>query len=195
MRKAVLGGFFAAILMIAPASAQNLTTFLGGSNLEPLAQSPLILNLEAQTTSKVAQPNVNAFNDFFLINGPGRLVVNFNGALQNKGQVKIPGWIGVAQYTNHEIWFDLQFGFELVKARFGIPNAMAAHVVIYQTLNTGQLVYDYAVQPSPSSNRCQEYLFTPIVMGFQQGLPTSCYWTLGGFGPHMRAASAGRVGR
>lgn len=193
MRKAILGGLFAATLMIAPASAQNLTLFFHTANLQPLAQTPTILNLEAQSLSKTAQPDVNAFNDFFLINGNGKLVVNFNGALRSKGQVRIPGWIGVAQYYNDEIDFDLQWGFDLVKARFGLGDAKAAHVVVYQTINTNQLVYDYAVESRPGS--CQEYLFTPIVMGFQQGLVTRCYWTLQGFGPRASAASAGRVGR
>ena len=42
-----------------------------------------------------AQADVNAFNDFYLINGIGKLKVRFNGQLQNLGQVALPGWLGV----------------------------------------------------------------------------------------------------
>lgn len=192
MLKALLGGLFAAFLMAAPASAQTLTFFLGTANLEPLAHTPTVLNIEAQSATKTPQFNVNLFDDFFLINGNGKLVVNFNYALANKGQKQLPGWIGVAQYSNHEIlMFDLQFGFELVKTHFNIPNAQAAHVVIYKTLNTGQLVYDYAVPLAPHANRCQEYLFTPAGWGYQLGMQTSCYWSLGSFGPSARLGTAG----
>ena len=94
MRKALLLGAVLSMLAIAPASAQSLTQFLQSANLDPLAQSPKILNLEAQSSSKTAQADVNAFDDFFLINGPGKLVVNFDKQLQNKGEVPIRGWIG-----------------------------------------------------------------------------------------------------
>lgn len=56
--------------------------------------------------------DVNAFNDFYLINGIGKLKVRFNSQLQNLGQVALPRWLGVAQYSNHEILYDLQLGFQ-----------------------------------------------------------------------------------
>ena len=97
MRKVVLLGAVASMLAIAPASAQSLTQFLQSANLDPLAQSPKVLNLEAQSSSKTAQADVNAFDDFFLINGPGKLVVDIlDKQLQKKGDVPIRGWIGVA---------------------------------------------------------------------------------------------------
>lgn len=194
MRKTLLYGVFAATLAAAPASAQSLTDFFKNSNLDPLAQSPRILDLEGQSTTKKAQGDVNAFDDFFLINGPGKLVVNFDKSLQNKGQVTIPGWIGVAQYSNHDISADLQDGFKQVAAHFKLANAQAAHVVVYKTLNTQQLVYDYAVQPTPTAQRCQEYLFTPASGGFQRGLMTSCFWTLQGF-RRPAATAAGKPGK
>jgi hypothetical protein len=194
MRKALLFGLAASIWATAPASAQSLTDFFKNANLDPLAQSPMVLNLEAQSASKTAQADVNAFDDFFLINGPGKLVVNFSKTLQNKGQVSIPGWIGVAQYSNHDISADLQEGFQKVKANFHMPNAKAGHVTVYKTINTQQFVYDYAVQPTPKSTQCQEYLFTPATGGFQRGLMTSCIWTLKGFG-RPGAASSGKVGK
>jgi hypothetical protein len=189
MRKALLFSLAASVLAVTPASAQSLTLFLNTAFLDPLAQSPLVLNLTAQTANKVAQADVNVFNDFFLINGPGKLRVNFNRLLQNKGQVPLPGWIGVAQYTNHEILFDLQDGFQRVKANYKIPNARAGHVTVYKTINTGQLVYDYAVQVA--ANVCQEHLFTPVTGGFQLGFRVRCFETLG----TSRAATAGRAGR
>jgi hypothetical protein len=98
--------------------------------------------------------------------------------LQNKGQVNLPGWIGVAQYSNHDISADIQDGFEKVKARYHMPAANAGHVTVYKTLNTGQLVYDYAVQRTSGAARCQEYLFTPATGGFQLGLQTACFTML-----------------
>ena len=190
MRKAFWLGMFASMLAIAPASAQSLTFFFNTAYLDPLAQSPLLLNLTAQSSSKVAQADVNAFDDYFLINGPGKLRVNFNAMLQNKGQVALPGWIGVARYSNHEILYDLQVGFQQVKANYNMPNARAGRVTIYKTLNTGQLVYDYAVQISPTL--CQEYLFTPITQGFQLGYRVSCFQTLRAMRGGM---AAGRLGR
>ncbi|MEA2839009.1 MAG: hypothetical protein QOF41_339 [Methylobacteriaceae bacterium] len=189
--RALLLGAAAATLAFAPANAQSLTGFFRGANLDPLAQSPAVLNLTAQSASKMAGGDVNAFNDFFLINGPGKLMVNFDGQLQNKGQVNLPGWIGVAQYSNHDISADIQEGFEKVKARYHMPGAKAGHVTVYKTINTQQLVYDYAVQRTPGSPRCQEYLFTPATGGFQLGMQTACFTTLR---TSMRS-TAGRPGR
>jgi len=193
MRKALLLGVVAATLAIAPASAQSLTQFFQSANLDPLAHSPMLLNLEAQSASKTAQPDVNAFDDFFLINGPGKLVVNFDKQLQNKGDVPLPGWIGVAQYSNHAITADLQEGFEKVKAHYKMPNAKAGHVTVYKTLNTGQLVYDYAVQRTPGAPSCQEYLFTPSTGGFQLGMQTGCYWSLQNFRPRTASGKLSRT--
>jgi hypothetical protein len=189
MRKALLLGIAASVLAVAPASAQSLTFFFNTAWLDPLAQSPLILNLSAQSSSKIPQADVNLFNDFYLINGPGKLRVHFNGQLQNLGQVPLPGWIGVAQYSNHEIYYDLQYGFEQVRARYNIPGARAGNVTVYKTLNTGQLVYDYAVfQRAP--NICREYLFTPATGGTQLGFQVNCFKSLGSV-----RSTAGRLGR
>lgn len=189
MRKILLSVITASVLATAPAKAQSLTFFFLTAYLDPLAQSPLLLNLSAQPSSRVAQADVNAFDDFYLINGPGKLRVHFDHDLQNKGQVSLPGWIGVAQYSNHEIFYDLQYGFQQVKANYNIPNARAGRVTIYKTLNTGQLVYDYAVQLT--ATRCQEYLFTPITGGFQKGFVVNCFQTLRGGRTSMAAGRSG----
>lgn len=193
MRK-IFFGIMALMLASAPASAQSLTDFFTNANLNALAQTPQVLNLEAQSANKTAQSDVNVFDDFFLINGTGKLVVNFDKALQNKGQIAIQGWIGVARFSNHDISADLQDGFTQVASHFHIANAKAAHVVVYKTLNTQQLVYDYASQAAPTAQRCQEYLFTPETKGFARGRMTNCFWMLQGFkrpGP----LSSGRLGR
>ena len=193
MRKALLYGIVAATLAAGPASAQSLTDFFKYAPLEILAQSPTLLNLEAQSSSKTAQSDVNVFDDYFLINGPAKLVVNFNRLLMNKGQVPIPGWIGVAQYSNHEISADLQDGLQKVLAHYHMPSVKAANVVIYKTLNTGQLVYDYSLQANPAAQYCREFLFTPATEGFQLGLMSKCFWTLEGFRPPP--TKAGRLAR
>jgi len=177
MRRAFLLGLVACMLTAVPARAQSLTFFFNTSWLDPLAQTPLVMNLVAQSSQRVALPDVNAFDDFFLINGVGKLRVNFNGQLQNKGQVPLPGWVGAAPYSNHEIFYDLQTGFERVKANYNMPNARAGYVVVYKNVQNSQLVYDYAVQIGPRT--CQEYLFTPVTGGFQLGMRVNCFQTLG----------------
>ena len=182
MRNALLYGLFAATIVTAPAQAQSLTDFFRSANLDPLAKGSTVLNLEAQSSSKTPQSDVNVFDDYFLIAGdcqrPPASVVNFDRQLQNKGEKTIGCWIGVAQYSNHAISADLQDGFQKVIANYKMPNAKAAHVAIYKTLNTGQLVYDYAI---PRGARCQEYLYVPATGDFQLGMSTSCYWTVQGF--------------
>ena len=169
-------------LTVAGARAETLTQFLSGINLTPLAKGPMVLNLEAQSTTKTPQDDVNKFDDFFLINGMGKFVVNFDHALANKGQVAIPGWMGVAPYINHAITADIQDGWTAVKAHFKLTMGLG-HVTVYRTLNTGQLVYDYAVLTSPDAASCQEYLYTPARMTFQKGLVAGCYWVLEQFHP------------
>ncbi len=166
----------AMIFAVTPAHAQWLTFFFNTANLDPLAQSPQVRILAGQSASRIPQADVNAFDDFFLINGPGKLEVSFNGALQNKGQKALPYWAGNTAYSNHEIWYDLQLGFSQVKARYNLPNARAGNVTVYKTLNTNQIVYSYAVSLTPTV--CQQYLFTPSTGAFQIGMRASCYWTL-----------------
>ena len=181
MWKQLLLAALALSLAIAPASAQsfnlfNTTLFFNTANLTPLAHSPTVRILAAQSASKTPQADVNAFDDFFLINGQGKLKVHFNAKLQNKGQKALPYWAGVTAYSNHDIVFDLQLGFLLVKAKYNLPNALAGNVTVYKTINTQQIVYSYAV--SLSQNLCQQYLYTPVTGGFQTGLRASCYWSL-----------------
>jgi len=171
--------FFVAIIIlmaVAPAHAQSLTFFFNTTNLEPLAQSPQLRILAGQSSNKIPQADVNAFDDFFLINGPGKLEVNFNGQLQNKGQKPLPYWAGNTAYSNHEILYDLQAGFSQVKAKYNIPNARAGNVTVYKTLLTKQIVYSYAV--SLSRTICQQYLFTPATGGLQIGMRAGCFWSL-----------------
>ena len=107
--------------------------------------------------------------------------MNFNKSLQNKGQVTIPGWIGVARYSNHAIAADLQAGLLAVIAHFNLVNATAANVVVYKTINTSQIVYDYSIPIRSTPSICQEYLFTPSTHGFQLGMAGACYWSLARF--------------
>jgi hypothetical protein len=195
MQKTLLATAAVSVLALAcgGASAQSnsLTTFFSSSNLAPLSQTATVLNLEAQMADGSGQQDVNSFNQFFLINGTGKLVVQFNGSLANQGQKVLPGWMGVAQYSNHTISSDIQAGWQAVKAKFSLTNAVGG-VVIYKTLNTAQLVYDYRVQVSPGSSVCQEYLYTPANSGFQMGVKTNCTWSLSSF-PGAMMGSTGKA--
>ena len=183
MRQALL--YAAAILAVEPASAQSLTGFLGSSNLKPLAQSPNVLDLAAQSSTHTPQANINAFDQFFLINGTGERVVEFDKHLGNHGQMAIPRWVGVKPYSNDEIWFDLVLGLEQIRIYYSIPSAKAASVVVFKTVNTDRLMYDYVIQQSPDSQVCQEYLFAPATFDKQTGLRTACFWTLQQFEPPL----------
>jgi hypothetical protein len=177
MRKQLLLAVVALLLAAAPVRAQSLTLFLNNANLAPLAKSPQLRILAAQPASRIPQADVNAFDDFFLINGPGKLKVRFNGQLKSLGQKALPYWAGNTPYSNHDIFFDLQVGFALVKAHFNISNALAGNVTVYKTLNTNEIVYSYAVT-SRTPTVCQQYLFTPAKGVFQLGMHASCYWSL-----------------
>jgi hypothetical protein len=176
MRKRLWLVALALLLTAAPARAQSLTLFFNNANLVPLAKSPQLRILAGQPANKMPQADVNAFDDFYLINGPGKLKVHFNAQLRNLGMKALPYWAGNSPYSNHDIFFDLQVGFTLVKAHFNIPNALAGNVTVYKTTNTNEIVYSYAV--SVSRTVCQQYLFTPATGGFQRGMQASCYWSL-----------------
>lgn len=179
MRKLLMLSVAAMLVAVSPVYAQSLTFFFKTAYLEPLAQTPTVLNLAAQSSRKVPQADLNAFDDYFLINGNGRLKVNFNRQLQNKGQVDLPGWVGVAPFNNFAISYDLQSGFERVKEHFGMPTARAARVTVYRTFNTGQLVYDYAVPNLPTTgSSCREYLFSPDSGQIELGMTVTCYMTI-----------------
>jgi hypothetical protein len=188
MRKHLLLAAVAILLHAAPASAQNLTFFLSSAYLDGLAQSPTIRILAAQSKAHIPMADVNAFDDFYLINGPGMLQVHFNYGLQNLGQKPLPGWFGQSPYSNHQIFVDIQIGFTLVKAKFGIPNARAGNVTVYKTTNTNEIIYSYAVSLTPTV--CQQYLYTPSTGNMQLGLRASCYWSLINA---RRAAPRGRM--
>ena len=113
--------------------------------------------------------------------------MHFNRQLQNLGQLSLRHWVGVAQYSNSDMTYDLQSGFDQVKTAYKMPAARAGHVTVYKTINTGQLVYDYAVQKTKTM--CREYLFTPATGGIQFGFVVPCFQSL------VVRGSAGRPGR
>jgi hypothetical protein len=171
----------------AQAQSQSLIRFFGTANLEPLAGTPTLLNLGAQMDHRTVEQDVNKFDDFMLINGTGKKRVMFNRHLMNTGSITLGSWIGVAPFDKSEVRFDIQAGWEAVKAKYGLTNGVA-HVIIYKTLNTSRIVYDYAVPIGRSDMECQEYLFTPN-SGFQLGLKTGCW--IGLSTTYSRRTSAG----
>jgi hypothetical protein len=187
--------FLAAVAALALASGAanaqssfSLTEFFKTSNLQPLAGTPMLLNLGAQMDHRTFQQDVNNFDDFMLINGTGKKRVVFNRHLMNQGGITLGSWIGVAQFDNHAITADLQEGWQAVKAKYNLTSPVA-HVIVYKTLNTSELVYDYAVQLGTSDMNCQEYLYTPSTKNFQTGLKTMCW--IGLSTTYSRRTSAG----
>jgi hypothetical protein len=188
--KMLLAAAAAAALTAGTAEAQgfSLTDFFKTSNLQPLAGTPMLLNLGAQMDHRTFQQDVNNFDDFMLIDGTGKKRVVFNRHLMNQGTMTLGGWMGVAQFDNHTISSDLQAGWQAVKAKYSLTNGVA-HVIVYKTINTSQLVYDYAVQLGSSGMDCQEYLYTPATGGFQLGMRTGCW--IGLSTTYSRKTSAG----
>lgn len=197
MRRSVLLWVLVCVLSAGAAQAQfNLTEFFRDSDLEPLAHTKEVLLLVAQSADGAPGEDVNNFDDFFLINGVGRLVVEFNRELEKKGQTEIPGWIGVADYLQTEIPADkdIQAGFLLTREHFDLGDAPAGHVSVYKTINTQEIVYDYAVVQYAQEPRCQEYLYTPQTGDFQEGLQVSCRFSLSNFSSAEVISSGGKVG-
>ncbi|MBV8978558.1 MAG: hypothetical protein JO261_04425 [Alphaproteobacteria bacterium] len=172
----------------ADAQGFSLTQFFATSNLEPLSGTPTMLNLGAQMDHRTFQQDVNNFDDFMLIDGTGKKRVMFNRHLMKQGSMALGSWVGVAQFDNHSITADLQAGWQAVKAKYSLTTGLA-HVIVYKTLNTSQLVYDYAVQLGNSDMNCQEYLYTPATGAFQPGFRTGCW--IGMSTANSRKTSAG----
>ncbi|HEX3673069.1 MAG TPA: hypothetical protein VHU87_02245 [Rhizomicrobium sp.] len=183
----------AAALFLAPCAANaqsgfSLTHFFSTSNLQPLAGTPMVLNLAAEMAHRTFQGDVNSFDDFMLISGNGKKRVFFNRHLMNQGGITMGNWLGVAPFDNHAITSDLQAGWQAVKAKYNLTSGVA-HVIVYKTLNTSQLVYDYAAPIGGSDMNCQEYLYTPATGDFQTGMKTMCW--IGLSTTYSRRTSAG----
>jgi hypothetical protein len=189
MKQALLVACATIAVSMAAAQGETLTQFFSTSDLTALSQGPNVMNLAAQSLKKKPVADLNTFDDFFLINGTGTLVVNFDHALKNKGEVKIPGWVGAAAYSNHDIKTDLTAGFQAVMKAYA-PKGMLANLVVYKTLNTSQMVYDYAFT-IPGSQSCQEYLYVPALGSTELGMTKGCYWKLKDF--TGKAGSAGKL--
>lgn len=178
------------VLGVVSAKAQNLTTFLSTSDLTKIARTSEVRDLAAQNAAKTGSQDVNTFDDFYLINGTGHLVVNFDHSLKVKGQAEIPGWFGPASMSNKEITADIQDGWLVVKKAFGLSGPVA-NVTVYKTLNTSQIVYCYTALPADSNNMCMQYLYTPATKKTEPGMKATCYWDL----KHFESSDKGSVGK
>lgn len=174
------------------AKSETLTTFFRTSDLTKIAHTGQVRDLAAQNLSKTGSQDVNSFDDFYLINGAGQLVVNFDHSLNVKGQVKIPMWLGPGQMSNKEISADIQAGWLIVKKAFGLSGPVA-NVAVYRTLNTSQIVYCYTALPADANNMCMQYLYTPATKKTELGMKAGCYWDLKNF-ESSGMGSAGKAG-
>ncbi|MCP4129374.1 MAG: hypothetical protein GY754_00015 [bacterium] len=155
---------------------ESLTKFFHDSDFSQISKTKTNRLLVAQKVSKTGSDDVNNFNDFFLINGMGELLVNFDHALKVKGEVKMPGWLGPANLDNKNIKDDIQDGWQAVKKAFSISGPVT-NVGVYKTLNTNQIVYCYTVLPS-KNDMCMQYLYTPATKKSEVGMWARCYMDL-----------------
>lgn len=187
--KSICGFALAVCLcMLWPAlsSADPLRDFLGGADLSSISQSTKVLILEAQSVQP--QTDLNAFDDFFLVNQAGTLLANFDRGLAVKGSKEIPRRLGLEVYSNHDIpAVGLQEGLDKVRPNFLLNGAAVGHVSIIRPLVPSQpFVYDYTVVTNTPGSGCFEYLYVLPSMTFQKGYPTYCQWTLQQFGISTR---------
>jgi hypothetical protein len=191
MKFHLLAAAAALVLASGGASAQSdfwLSKFFSTANLQPLAGTPTVLNLAAQMDHRTMQDDMNKFDEYMLISGDGKKRVFFNRHLMSQGTMNIGNWIGVAPFDNHTVTPDIEAGWQAVKTKYSLTRG-AAHVIVYKTLNTSQLVYDYAAPVGHSDMDCQEYLYTPATRSMQLGMKTMCW--IGLSTTYSRRTSAG----
>jgi hypothetical protein len=171
--------------VVASSHADPLRDFLSSPGVASVAGGDKVLILEAQSASNIPAADVNWFDDFFLINASGTLVVNFDRAYFIKGQKKIQRWLGPEIFSNTAIPpIDLQEGFNEVRQHFALGAANAAHVSIFQPLvPNSSIIFDYVIAADNTGSTCREFLYITASKSFQTGSSaTKCQWTLQQFG-------------
>jgi len=174
-------------------SAYSATTSIDAvlkqADLMTLIGTDEVVNLVAQFRDQNASTdNVNNFDNFVAIGVLPSPVTHINSADFDASQTvlketkRMGSWIGVANFKQNEIpELSLQDGLIALQAcmqrhRNPTPTNRVTNVTLYKTLNTAQVVYDYAfVDPALPKGSCQEYLYLPSAKYCEEGTVTSCH--------------------
>lgn len=169
-----------------PASVDDV---LRNADLMTIIGQAQVLNLRAQTSDPNAStPNVNDLDSFVAmavpsIEPPRTEYSEFdkNQKVRQKASYAVP-WIGIANYTQDELknLMGLQEAMDKLRpcllnkeTPVKIPNEISG-VVIYKTLNTNEIIYDYIFK-NPATGQCREYLYVPTTDFCFTGYPTDCH--------------------
>lgn len=159
--------------------------FLKSANLTKIIGSDIALNLEAQLSDpNAATTQISDLGDFIVLTDIGNEATavefdQFQNVLQSKNY-KAP-WLGVATYQQKDIpQVSLQNGLQLVQECMAdkgdpTPNEIT-RLVIYKTLNTTEMVYDYVFKdPNYDAGVCREVLYTPSTEDCERGMLVHCH--------------------
>src|SRR5579872_594702 len=174
---------------LAARSDDTIDTILKQADLPSLIGTDRAVNLGAQFQDPNASTtDVNMFNDFIAIGVLPVLITHTNFASFDSNQTvlkkatRYQSWFGVDSYRQAEIPdVTLQDGLVAVQSCMAkrhnpTPSNQVANVIIYKTLNTARMIYDYAfIDPSLSPGNCQEILYTPATKTCEVGGVTACH--------------------
>lgn len=147
-----------------------------------------VLNLMAQMSNpKATTPNINELNEFIVLSTvqPDYYTVIASFDKDQKIIKKVTydePWLGVSYLSQNELpSLTLQDGLQLANACMlnkgqQIPDQVA-RVVIYKTINTQQIIYDYVLRnPKAKPGVCEEVLYSPATGECQNGLRPRCHY-------------------
>lgn len=143
-----------------------------------------IRNLEARFIDPLASTtDVNYFDSFTLLNNNDytssvltRAIFDPKQQVTNRYRLEGP-WVGPGKFTQRDIpAMPLQTGYKFIVNNQCTRNLKnITRLIIYKTINTQQIVYDYVFRdPLLKKGRCQEILFTPDTLTCSQGMIVSC---------------------
>jgi hypothetical protein len=148
------------------------------------------VNLQAQMKNPDAKThNINDLDSFIAIGvivpTYHTMIVEFDQDqnIMHSSYVDSP-WVGVAYYHQSEIpALSLQQGLTAVQACMAKSGTTTpddiTRVVIYKTLNTSEIIYDYVFKDdSLPKKSCQEFLYSPSTDRCQKGMVTNCHFDI-----------------
>lgn len=161
---------------------------LKNADLVNIIGSAEVLNLRAQMSNPTASTrSVNDLDNFVAMTVPDSepartefVEFDKNQKILQKATFGSP-WMGVAHFTQSEIPpMSLQDGMDMMrscllkkKRPIKTPDEITS-VVLYKTLNTNNVVYDFIFK-NPATSQCHEYLYVPANKDCFTGHPVACH--------------------
>ncbi len=161
------------------------------ANLPKLVDSNKTVSLYAQVDQRnKSTDKINDLEQFFAYSvlyppqaEPQTIITQLDKDQSTLKKAMFKGaWVGVEQFSQAEIpHLSLQSGLEKIKICMKkkgtpLPNEITA-VIIYKTLTTSQIIYDYLFYYS--KNNCQEALYNTQTGQCDLGMKRNCYHNFG----------------